>query len=394
MKPLRTLGCVLLAWSVPVSIIVTMSVSRILPHAVGRMALIDKTPTTSSDTATSLKSNSSGQNKPVCTNSLFREYYRRENTFPPPRDPGIAQPARRAAFPVLTPSICSFPQRIIERSFLRTCLKTKQTRSVLLLGDSQGVRYSWGLLTMLQRVFHRCDYLKREVTSQQTPVDRDYFADGNSTLAAKMEVTQRLCSLCVSYKVLCCGRSLRDLTFEYIGMHHMSEYGMTVDMGDENDTERKPTSFQEFIFRYYVTESPDVIIVSPPVNHVKFTSLPNNFRLQFKSFKSLIDTWIPETAQVYWLPGTAEVESRKSAEYVNRTWHGKLANEHILDINRVIYEELASDLEHDNRRHYGFLDLFQASQDRGEWSKDGVHFQTFWYELMMSYVLQLFCMQS
>ena len=70
---------------------------------------------------------------------------------------------------------------------------------------------------------------------------------------------------------------------------------------------------------------------------------------------------------------------------------GKSASELILDLNNVVYTELEPDLVSDAGRHVGFLDLFKASHNRGEWSEEGVHMVPFWYEVIMSYLLQVFC---
>ncbi len=207
-----------------------------------------------------------------------------------------------------------------------------------------------------------------------------------------MILGKRLCGKCVSYKVLCKGREISPFTLEFIGFHHMAAGVMEVNLRNLTGSTNL-TSYQEFVFRYFLKDSsPDIIIVPPPVNHGKFREIPYHFRLQLRSLKSLIDAWMPRSAQVYWLPGMAEHENRRNvAEFVNRTLRGKLASELILELNRRVYKELEPELLREAGRYFGFFDLFQASINRSEWSFDGTHMQPFWYELIMSYLLQLFC---
>ncbi len=177
----------------------------------------------------------------------------------------------------------------------------------------------------------------------------------------------------------CPDNDVGPVTFEYIVFHHMKRFAMQVGMGNLNSGETKLISFQECLFSNYLKDNtPDLIIFSPTVNHAKFHHLPPPFERHLRFLKSCINAWTPPTTEIYWLPGIAEHENRRTkTEYINKTFHGKLASELILALNEVLYVVLEPDLLREEGRHFGFLDLFQATVNRSEWSKDGVHMEPF-----------------
>ncbi len=336
---------------------------------------------------------------PLCSNALFRRYYRNHHAFPPPGDWVIRDDNVSEIFPVLKPEICSFSWNGLPPTVLRKCFKQHGIRSMLMLGDSQGVRYSWGMMAILNRTFPECKIIKIEDTGGKKAADFRYFSDGDRKLLSRMKPDERNCVMCVSYQVICTNKHSRKglFRFEFIGMHHLSETVMQVDLGDK-DQDGIPimSSFQEFIFRYHLQRphQPDLIVVPPPVNHAKFQTVhkPRGFLDQIRGMKSLIDTWMPDDTRVVWLPGMAEHESaRGKNKYVNKTWGGKLASEIVLDLNKILYEEMEPEFVGDAGKHFGFLDLFKATVGHGDWSVDGVHMKPFWYELAMSYVMETFC---
>ena len=191
------------------------------------------------------------------------------------------------------------------------------------------------------------------------------------------------------------GKAATHTRVHWLEIHHMTQGVMEVNTGNMASKETNLMSFQEFVFRHYLKDrNPDFIVIPPPVNHAKFRELPREFKRDLLSLKSLIDTYMPATTQVYWLPGMPEHENRRtgrSRKWLNVTVRGKLASQLILDLNNVVYKELEPDLTSDAGRHFGFLDLFKASRNRSEWSHEGVHMEPFWYEVIMSYFLQVFC---
>ncbi len=218
-------------------------------------------------------------------------------------------------------------------------------------------------------------------------------------MLSSMVPGERGCVMCVSYQVLCTAKHSKSnpFSFEFIGMDHLTRDIMQVDLGDK-DQDGTPimSSFQEFIFRYYLRglHRPDLIVVLPPVNHAKTLTVrePSDFVSQIRGMKSLINTWMPNNTQVVWLPGMAEAErARGENNYVNKTWGGKLASEIIRDLNQILYEKMEAEFLSDNGRHFGFFDLFKATEGHGDWSVDGVHMKAFWYDLIMSYVMETFC---
>ena len=91
------------------------------------------------------------------------------------------------------------------------------------------------------------------------------------------------------------------------------------------------------------------------------------------------------------MPSFAEFESRKPPVWANRRSHGLLASDKLDSFNRLLYAQLRHRLLDASSRHYAFLDLIRVSAERESWSLDGIHMDPKWYQLVMSYLLQVYC---
>jgi len=95
--------------------------------------------------------------------------------------------------------------------------------------------------------------------------------------------------------------------------------------------------------------------------------------------------------QVIWMPSFAEFESRKAPVWANLRSHGLLATQKLDAFNRLLYDQLKHRLLNETSLTYGFFDLVRVSAERESWSLDGIHMDPQWYQLIMSYLLQVFC---
>ncbi len=43
------------------------------------------------------------------------------------------------------------------KDFVRQCFQRKQVRYIVMMGDSQGVRYSWGMWSTLNKTLQACN---------------------------------------------------------------------------------------------------------------------------------------------------------------------------------------------------------------------------------------------
>ncbi len=114
--------------------------------------------------------------KPLCSNEVFRAYYRVQHAFPPPGQWTVSDPNVSVVF---SPDICSFPDDITSKDFLKKCFQRKRIRSVLIMGDYQGTHYGWGLWNIFNQTFDACELLKQETIKWKHDVDIRYFSDGN-----------------------------------------------------------------------------------------------------------------------------------------------------------------------------------------------------------------------
>jgi len=91
------------------------------------------------------------------------------------------------------------------------------------------------------------------------------------------------------------------------------------------------------------------------------------------------------------MPSFGEFESRKDPAWANRRSHGLLATDKLDAFNRLLYGQLRHKLVNQTSLTYSFLDLVRVSAERESWSPDGIHMDSQWYRLIMSYLLQVYC---
>jgi len=92
-----------------------------------------------------------------------------------------------------------------------------------------------------------------------------------------------------------------------------------------------------------------------------------------------------------WVPAFAEFESHKPSAWAYRRSHGLLATDKISAFNRLLFDLLRHKLIDQTSPTYGFFDLVRVSAERESWSLDGIHMDPQWYQLIVSYILQMYC---
>ena len=322
-----------------------------------------------------------------CSKTLFKQYCRVSGYFPS-GGKWLTVKHNGKNVPQFQPNVCHFQWPSTEA--LRQALPRHRSSHLLLMGSSQMKRYTGGVHSVLGQTGFKCKKMKREKQIDRTP-DTRYFARGNMTLASMLQVRRHHCSGCTS-SLYTCTASGSDINVEYIGMDDILD--STVRLYDPNGREHSVETYQEFIFRMFLKgHYPDILVVSPALNHLKFKYSPAKFAMDLDFFIGLMRLHLPQTTRVLWIPGSAENENAKRRVKNERYWNmrveGMLASERIDLFNHILYANIEKELMNASSNIFGFLDLFQASMDRESWYTDGTHLQKAWYKTMAAYILEL-----
>lgn len=322
--------------------------------------------------------------KPLCSPDVFREYYRSNGYFP----------SAGAWTPGLTfiPNICKFGFNLPLKSALQQCFAKRNIKSIVIFGASQAQRYTRYLKDYIKMGFPKCKVVKVEKQIDRLPQASYYgIPDGTDRLIA----TRRHCSGCASYKAICSTSSGSSrVSVEYFGMDDLLDSTLRLyTTARENSIE----TYQEFIFHKYLAPNPpDLIIISPAANHMKFKSKPAKIALDVNYFQSLIKIYLPNTTRTLWMTGTSEHELAqfRNANYKGKTFDGLLATEAIDRLNHIIFEVNKDKFLDSQSGVLGFLDLVSLSQSCpvAWWNKlGGVHMMPVWYKTIALYLISYIC---
>ena len=113
--------------------------------------------------------------------------------------------------------------------------------------------------------------------------------------------------------------------------------------------------------------------------------------MEIQYFKGLVEHYLPNNTKLIYMPAYSEFAKRPDSVWKDHLFEGMLAEEKIAKMNDILYQILEPDLLKDNGRTFSFLDLYEASVSRGEWSTDGIHMQPVWYENVMTMFWETFC---
>jgi hypothetical protein len=324
----------------------------------------------------------------LCTHSLLREYYVKNGYFP---SGGVWRNYNKTAF--FKPSDCYLKHPWISQTLISKCLISSNVSSIATLGDSNGKLNFEALTSLIGGQESTCQLQKEErKINRGFLADKNYFNTGNNSWSKYVEAKRRLCRTCASKAVTChvtdSGKS-RDIAVEHVTLMHLIDTSIRI---QTNKSELSAPTTQEFYLKHYFTNRyPDVIIIFPPFNHMKFSSTSQN-RRELKQFKFLVDKYVPSSTKIFYIPTFSEFENRrKDKTYFNKKYHGALAVPKILWLNHKLFQILERDLMNESSNIYGFFDMFSISKSRESWSTDGVHMISTWYQNEMSMFLDLFC---
>ena len=348
-------------------------------------------------TLTALRtSTSTRMRQPICSFDVIREYCVKHNYFPT----GGHWVNDKHEDEVFVPDICRFTEPAIKADKVHNCLKRREVKRMLFLGDSNGIRYFEAMVRLLNQTFS-CKIEKEHRSPDYMP-DVTYFTSGTRLNATDIVVHYRDCRQCYETLVACTATKKQGVGFtiklEFLAMEYFLDTEVTtVRTKKQNNIGRAgwhhSTSTQEFIFSEYLKKQPypDVILLFSS-NHDKARNVLEKMRADMEYLKSLINLYVPRTTEVFWFSILSEYNERKPKTYRNRKYERKYpANEYIQLTNRHLFDVLLSELSKRDSVIKPFFDIYSMSYGVLHWSTDGIHRVRHWYRAIMSRWLQTFC---
>ncbi|KAI0217212.1 hypothetical protein LSAT2_030907 [Lamellibrachia satsuma] len=324
---------------------------------------------------------------PICSVDVIRKYCIEHNYFPT---------GGRWVNSTFLPDACHLPFRDIPKEYLRECLTRRNITKLVVLGDSNGLRYLNSLKRLLEKSM-KCRTVK--VESNLTIPDVNYFTEGTNLMASDIVVHHRDCSGCRSKTESCSDGSLK-LNIEYITMEFFQDTEVTTvrNRWQVNCPHESPqgchqsNTNQEFILsEYLVGNYPDVILLFSS-SHDKSRYEQNKVRAYIDYLKMLISMYVPNRTQVFWFSKISENLQKKPKIWINVSFDGKYnTNEQIERLNRELFDVLRPEFTIKDGKISTFFDIYDMSLGVPEWSLDGVHLKSQWYDVVLSNWFQTFC---
>ena len=325
---------------------------------------------------------------PNCSVEVIRKYCLDRNYFPT---------GGRWINSSYFPDLCRFPSTDITKERLRECLTRRNVTKVIVLGDSNGLRYFQAAKKLLERVL-RCGHIKHEI--DPTKPDMNYFTKGTKLNASDIVVHNRDCSGCTSVAMKCRDKA-NEIDLEYIAMEYYIDTEITTvrnkwlnncHRSKEAPLCRQSNTYQEFIFGEYLEDNyPDVILLFSG-NHDKARSGLSKIRADMEYLKMIIKKYLPKQTKLFWFTKFPENLSQKSKFWNDVTFDGNLKTNAFIDrINLELFDVLRTEFVETGGRILPFFDMYDMSLDVLDWTLDGIHRRPEWYDAVLSSWIRTFC---
>jgi len=262
---------------------------------------------------------------PYCSTEVIRKYCLEHSYFPT---------GGRWVKSSYIPDICRFPSKDITKKRLRECLVRRNVTKLIVLGDSNGLRYFRATMKLLAR-FMKCRTVK--VESGNTKPDVNYFTKGTTLKGSDIVVHHRDCSGCRSTAVKCRDNTM-EIHLEYISMEfYLDTEVVTVrnywqknwNPSKEAPLCRQSNTYQEFILGEYLEGNYPEVILLFSGNHDKARSGLSKIRADMEYLKMLVKKYVPKLTKVFWFTKIAENQQQKQKKWRDSTFDGKSTKKRI-----------------------------------------------------------------
>ncbi len=340
---------------------------------------------------------------PVCTLETLRKFVNEHDTFA-----DTCYWATAGNQDVLCPSFCNFPGSVNHNWIhQKRCRLGRKPIKVMLFGSSTGRFLTEGLISAVEEWGFRCSTQKEEATIPGVKQSRDveYFrvkGGAENHLLGSSSTIYRGGPLDTCFSKQCTPSTSKNNTttdrlafeIEYISYTNILESTLYLRAGPRNRSMYFST-FAEYVFRYYLREHgyPDLLIAYAQFHHLKWHASFSKAKLEIQYVNSLMETFIPTTTKILWLPGHLECQERIPAKFARNPHGDDLDSNQILHgLNHVLYEVLRPSLKNPKSNTFAFFDFAKISCPQTCVSHmDSVHMLPEYYAVIGSYILQLAC---
>ncbi|CAH1776796.1 unnamed protein product [Owenia fusiformis] len=310
------------------------------------------------------------------------------------------------------PSKCEFSNG---KSFLPKCLPDLKIRKMLILGDSNGRRWGYAALRLLQKEY-KCNVVKKEIDGNSDPTE-EYFKEVKDTKFHKRD-----CITCTSFLYQCVTKQpinshyTTEVSHNASGVSHNAtvqafthkldiEYlAMEYYMDNEMITQRRSTqcknankypfnsskygsycgesmTTQQFIFNEYLYTQPNypTLIVIIGNHHEPERRVYSDLKRDLTWFLELLQQVVHNDTRVYWIEST----------YVSKKWNRK--HEKYEEYNRWALQVISKYYKSNPSLFYPFYGIFDLSKNKTEWYKDGMHYNEKLYTAFMELFFKTLC---
>ena len=328
------------------------------------------------------------KSKPVCSVDVIRKYCLEHNYFPT---------GGRWLNSSYFPDLCRFQSNGTDKERVRECLTRRNVKKIVVLGDSNGLRYFRATKKLLA-TFLKCRTVKEE--RAMTKPDVSYFTKGTKLKASDIVVHHRDCSGCKSVAASCSDNS-KKIDIEYISMEFYLDTEVTTvrnawikncHPSKEASYCRQSNTNQEFILGEYLEGNyPDVLLLFSG-NHDKARAGLTKIRGDMEYLKMLVKRYVPKQTKVFWFSKIPENRKQKSKHWRDMTFDGKWKTNPFLErLNYELFDVLRAEFEEPGGNILPFFDMYNMSFDVLHWTYDGIHRKAEWYDAVLSNWMQTFC---
>ena len=334
--------------------------------------------------------------KPICSLQFLKQYATEHHSYS--SFPFEQIGTNRTILPSGDYS-CWFPIPEIRRNLMTTCDACKNVSRILVLGDSNGRRYTDSMMTWLEKSSWSCKIVKEgrqgnqsHQTSGYLP-DPKYFVREPMIMLDHIKYRSRDCHSCTSIMHECTHSSGQNLSVEYLAVQNLLDSEITTFRTGNMCIGRIPCdqsdTHQEFIFREYLADRyPDILFYIMNSHDLGRHTL-KRIKISADYFFNIIDSYIPSASVVILLSSMKRMLSPGPRQLL---YENKLnMNDKQLAINQIVYESAESRLRDLNKQWYAFPDLYDRSNTTDHMYKDHVHRTSVWYQYITNYLLQLIC---
>ena len=329
--------------------------------------------------------------KPVCTLQSLKQHaleHRVYSKFP------FAQIGTNGTFAPPGDYSCWFPNSAIRRN-LTTPDNCQPVSRILLLGDSNGRRYTDAMVSWIQVCGWSCNITKeaaQQLSNRYLP-DINYFIREPMIKLDHIRYRSQDCHSCASVKYECTQKSGKRLTLEYLSVQYLIDAEITTVRKGKMCKERllcdQSNTYQEFIFREYLAgRYPDVFFYFLNSHDLGRSTL-KHIKLSAEYFFNIVDSYMPKNSIVFLISSMKRVLHRDPHKF---PYENNLnSNQKQYAINKIVYEAAESRLKDENKQWYAFPDLYDESNTTDHLYSDYIHRTPIWYEDITRHLLQLIC---